>query len=132
MTSEKELLQSYVEARREVGQLSVQLSDAKERMNQAEAALLKFMEDNGVVSTAKYDGLGRLTITAPMLRVSIAEGKESDAFAYLKLIGEDSSIKQSIHWKRLASIIQPKVENNEPLPEAFTYFFQQQTRFEEA
>lgn len=127
---EQKMLKEYADARKQVADLTVQLDDAKERRNNAEERLLKFMDDKGIKATAKYDGIGRLTIIAPMLRVSIEEGKDAEAFEYLRSSGEADSIKQSVNWKTLASIMKAKVEANEPLPDCFTYYFQQQSRFE--
>ena len=127
---EKELMLNYVTARSKVEELDSQLKEAKEVLNSAETSLIEYMENEGITATAKYEQLGKLTLVSPMLRVNITPGCDTDAFEYLKEIGEESAIKQSIHWKTLASVMKPKVEANEPLPECFSYYFQKQTRFE--
>lgn len=127
---EKQLLEAYVKARQEVELLDNQLEDAKKRMYEAQDNLVKAMEDIGATATAKYDDIGRFQLLKPSLRVSIAEGKEEDAFNYLKLIGEDSLIKQTIHWKSLSSIMSSRLEEGKEIPDSFTYYFQPTVRYE--
>jgi hypothetical protein len=129
--TEQKLLEEYVKARRESEKLDSELKEAKKRMVEAEEKLISYMEENGITSTAKYADYGRISIIAPMLRVSIEPGKEQEAFDYLRSIGESSAIKEQIHWKTLASIMRSKVEKNESLPSCYSYYFQQQTRYEQ-
>lgn len=130
MISEKELMQDYVNARIEKERLDDALESAKERLSEAETRLIKAMEDNGAEATAKYEGLGRFQICKPVLRVNIVEGMENEAFRFLKDNGEGDMIKETIHWKSLASVMSDRVEKNEPLPECFKYYFKQSSKWE--
>lgn len=129
--TEQELLNSYVTARKEVKRLDDLLKEAKDVLEKAETLLIGYMDDNSITSTAKYDELGRVSKIAPMLRVSIEPGKEPEAMDFLRSIGEGNAIRETIHWKTLSSIMKGKIEKNEPLPDSFKYYFQEQVRYEE-
>lgn len=127
---EKQLLEEYVNERRQVESLDEQLEEAKKRMRKAEENLIKAMEDIGASATAKYDNLGRFQICKPSLRVSIVDGKEDDAYKYLENIGEGDLIRRTIHWKSLSSILGDRLESGNDLPPFFDYYFQPSVKWE--
>lgn len=127
--NEKQLLANYVKERANVDDLEKKLSDAKLRKEEAEQRLIAAMEQAEVTSTANYEEFGKFTLVEPSIRVSIEPGMEDEAYAYIKEIGEEGVIKSSIHWATLAKIIKKKFEQNEPLPEAFKYYFQQTAKY---
>lgn len=123
-------MQDYVNARLERDRIEKLLEESKETLVKAESDLIKAMEDNGVEATAKYEGLGRFQICKPSIRVSIEQGRETDAYQYLRYMGEGDLIKETIHWKSLSSIIGQKVEKNESLPDCFKYYFMNNVKWE--
>ena len=122
--TEQELLQAVLEARRGVAEQEGFLADAKEVKNEAEAALIEYM-DNRELKSFKSSVLFCTVVRKETLYVSIDKDKKDEA---LKFVEEDCGrgdiVKRSIHNKTLSSFISNRLRNGESVPqEMFKYYF---------
>lgn len=115
--SEKEMLVDYVNARKRYDELKSLASQAYTEVERATEKLLEYMEDIGTTSTAKYEGLGRVKVSKPILSVKFDEEHRKDLYDYLRREGLEDCIKESVHHATLSSIIRQKIQEGENVPE---------------
>ena len=128
--TEKELLEQYVKVRKHKEEVEEQLRNLNATVALAEKNLIDFMQEHEIESTSKYSEFGRFQLCKPKIRVSMTEGMEELAFNHLREMGEGDLIQNKIHWVSLSRVMGEKVEANEPLPECFNSYFQQNIKWE--
>lgn len=115
--NEHELTQTLMDADVEVDRLEKLIKSAKEKKASAEEALIKYLDDNDLKGF-KSASLNVEVNKKEMLYVSVEEGKEKEAFAFIdEELGRGDAIKQSIHHKTLTSIISERLKKAESIPE---------------
>lgn len=127
--TEKEMLGQYAEARRRHAELSEQTKAAKEELDTAEHNLVQMLLDKDATSTAKYDGLGYVSLAAPALYASYNKENEDLVFDFLRQNGMEAIIKPSVHHKSLSSFVKSKLESGESIPEFITKYTVQGVRY---
>ena len=124
--NEKELVLEYKLAKDEVERLSDESEKAKDRFDKAQAKLVEELQGKGASQTAKYDGIGRITILKPV--VGARSENEDVLFDYLKQIGRDDLIKATVHHKTLSSFVKEMLETGKDIPDFIEYWFKPSTR----
>ena len=124
MAQKQELLQAVLEARQKVSEIDASLSEAKEKKESAEAALIEYM-DNRELKSFKSATLGCTAIRKETLYVSIDKDKKDEAFRWIEEdCGRGDMIKPSIHNKTLSSFISDLLKKGEKIPQGvFNWFF---------
>ena len=124
MLSETELLQSVLDAREKVTELETLLSEAKKVKQEAELALIEYM-DNRELKSFKSMALNCSAVRKEILYVSIDKDSKEEALRWISEdCGRSDLIKPSIHNRTLSSFISELLKNGEPIPEdLFKYFF---------
>ena len=115
-TRERELLKAYVDARNKKDRLDSEASAAGKELDATKTTLVIFLEDMGKRSTGKYSELGSVLITEPIAAISVNEENRPSQFAFLKEIGAEAVIKQTVHHATFASIIRERLEKGEEVP----------------
>jgi len=124
--TEKELVLEYKLAKDEVERLEEESKKAKDRFEKAQDKLVEELQTKGASQTAKYDGIGRITIMKPLVG---ARSKDEDVlFDYLKQIGRDDLIKQTVHHRTLSSFVKEMLETGKEIPDFIEYWFKPSTR----
>lgn len=125
--TERELVLEYRTAKDEVDELEEKLKLAKDRFDKAQTALVEELETKGASQTAKYDGLGRITILKPL--VGARSLNEEALFEYLRKIGRDDLMKLTVHHRTLSAFVKERLENGDEIPEGvIEYWFKPSTR----
>lgn len=124
--TEKELVLEYKLAKDEVDRLDDESKKAKDRFEKAQAKLVEELQSKGASQTAKYDGVGRITILKPL--VGARSENEDVLFEYLKKIGRDDLMKLTVHHKTLSSFVKEMLENGKEIPDFIEYWFKPSTR----
>ena len=121
---ENELLSAVLEARQKVGELDALLSEAKEKKESAEMALIEYM-DNLELKSFKSSVLNCTAIRKETLYVSIEKDKKDEALRWISEdCGRSDMVKPSIHNKTLSSFISDLLKKGEKIPQdLFNYFF---------
>jgi len=123
------MLQNYANARADVEKLTERLKEAQERKNQHERTLIDALTSKEATSTAKYEGLGCLTLTKPKVKASCRKEFEEDLFTFLRDNGYEDLIKESVHHSSLSSFVGGQLEDGIDLPEFITYYLHQGVMF---
>ena len=126
ITTERELVLEYAKAKEEVETLEEKLKTAKDRFEKAQSKLIEELQTKGASQTAKYDGVGRITILKPL--VGARSINEDALFDYLKRIGRDDLMKMSVHHKTLSSFVKEMLDGGQEIPDFIEYWFKNSTR----
>jgi len=124
--TEKDLVLRFKVTDKTVDDLELKLKTAKQDRNKAESALIEFLEANSAVATARYDGLGYAKMMKPRLYANCTKENEDQLFKYLKKIGREDMIKQTVTG--LNTFVSEFVETGEPVPEFIGYYLKTSVR----
>lgn len=124
--NEKDLVLEYKLAKDELERLEDESKKAKERFDKAQLKLVEELQTKGASQTAKYDGIGRITIMKPL--VGARSENEDVLFDYLKQIGRDDLIRPTVHHKTLSSFVKEMLEGGQEIPDFIEYWFKPSTR----
>ena len=123
--TEQELLQAILEARKIAAELDAKLSEAKKVKQEAEKALMEYM-DNRELKSFKSAIYSCIVVRKELLRVSMDKEKKEEALRWIEEdCGGGDMIKPTIHNKTLNSFISARIKKGDLIPqELFKYFFQ--------
>jgi len=124
--TELELVLEYRNAKEEVDTLEDKLKLAKDRFDKAQIALVEELQSKGASQTAKYDGVGKVTMLKPLVGARSLD--EEKLFGYLKEIGRDDLMKLTVHHKSLSSFVKERLDEGSEIPEFIEYWFKPSTR----
>lgn len=124
--TEKELVLEYKLAKDEVERLEDESKKAKSRFEIAQAKLVEELQSKGASKTAKYDGVGTITLMKPS--VGARSENEDVLFDYLKQIGRNDLIKPTVHHKTLSSFVKEMLDAGMEIPDFIEYWFKPSTR----
>lgn len=128
MQSERELVLAYKNAYDQLNEADEAYKKCDEAFNEAKVKLIEDMEARNATSTAKYEGIGRVSLLKPELFASVKKENQELLFDYLKSIGREDLIKPSVHHRSLSSFIGELTEKGEAPPEFITVGFKKVTR----
>ena len=123
MLNEKELLVKIIGLRNEKERLKIQSIETQKQIDIAETQMMQLLEDKDAVSTAKYEGIGRIQIEKPRLYASINKENQDEFFIYIQNLGREDLIKKSIHPMTLNSFVKELMENDIEVPEFISCHF---------
>lgn len=130
MSNEKMLLSEYVAARVRVDELSDELKDAKDKLNVAQHNLYNYMEENEIGRTASHDGMGFVTLSDDVNpRAYVLKEYEMDLLDYLRNIGRDDMIRETVHHMTLNTFVKQALEEGHELPEFIKMSPERKMRF---
>lgn len=124
--TERELVLEYKLAKDNLESLEDDTKKAKSRFEIAQAKLIEELQSKGASKTAKYDGVGTITLMKPS--VGAKSENEDVLFDYLKQIGRDDLIKPTVHHKTLSSFVKEMLDAGMEIPDFIEYWFKQSTR----
>jgi predicted nucleic acid-binding Zn-ribbon protein len=124
MSNETELLQAVLTVRQEIEKLEGRLAEVKEVKQNAESALIEYM-DNRELKSFRSTALNCQVVRKETLYVSIDKEKKDEAFRWISEdCGRSDMIKPQIHNKTLSSFIGEMLKKGEQIPqELFKWFF---------
>ncbi len=127
--TERELVLEYKLAKDDVERLEELSKTAKDRFDKAQLALVEELQMKGASQTAKYDGVGRISILKPLVGARSLD--EEKLFEFLKENGRDDLIKLTVHHKTLGSFVKEQLDAGDAgikLPDFIEYWFKLSTR----
>jgi hypothetical protein len=130
--TEEELVQEFRNATKKRDELRRSLEVAESEYNELEARLVELLEDKGTTSTARYAGLGHVTLIKPRLFTSVLVDNKEKLFAYLRSIKRDDLIKTDVNANSLPGLIGELILAGKPVPEFVFWDFKSHARFYEA
>lgn len=128
-TTEREMLQDYVEAKEAFSIAEKAYDNAKTILEERESVLVTALMDKGAKATARWDGLGHFTLTKPKLYASYVKENEQEVFSLVTEQGQGSIIKNTIASASLSTFVKGLIEKGVQLPEYIRYWEKQSGTF---
>ena len=120
--TERELLYRFKCARERREEMKAALDESQEEYEKAESRLIEFLEANGAVSTAKYEGMGYAQIQKPKLYASCRQENMDRLFDFLKEQKREDLIKTTVMPQTLSSFTKECIEAGVEVPEFISYY----------
>lgn len=127
--TERQLMESFLEARATVDRMTEELKEATKTRDDIEATLIKILQDEGKNATARYEGLGHLTLINGAAHASIQKGWQGAVKDYLKAIGREDLIKETIAAASLSAFVRECLKQNTEIPPGVTFYSPQYLNF---
>lgn len=123
--TEKDLVAEYRAAKDEVEMLEEKLKTAKDRFDKAQLKLVDELQTKQASKTAKYEGLGCVTLKKPSVGARAKD--EEKLFDYLRKIGRDDLLKLTCHHRSLSSFAKEMLDEGKELPDFIDVWFKPNT-----
>ena len=121
-SDERDLLNRFKCAKQRRDQVKEALKKAQEEFEQEESQLIEFLEANGAISTAKYEGVGYAQIQKPRLYASCRQEDMDTLFDFLKTQDREDLIKTTVMSQTLSSFTKECIEEGVEIPEFINYY----------
>lgn len=129
--TELELVEKFREAKRKKEEASNTLEVASKEYDVVERELIETLEAKGATTTAKYQGVGFVSLTKPRVYASYLKEKQSSVFAFLKELQREDLIKEMVAPQSLSGFVKELLEAGQPVPECINYYLKAGARFYE-
>jgi len=126
---ERDLVIKFRDAKKKKDDLDHQLKEAKKEFERAESVLIEFLEGNEATSSAKYDGIGYVTIPKPRVYANCKKENQETLFQYLEEIERTDMIKTSVNSQTLSSFVKELLDEGKPIPEFIGHYLKTTLRF---
>lgn len=126
--SEKDLLIDLRKAKLRLEQAIKEKTMAEKEFDKLEAIIVEMLTEKDAKVTAKYDGIGSVTLLKPLVRAEYKKEFEPQVFDFLKTKGEDTLIKLTVHPQSFYGFVGRCLERGDKLPEFITYYLQPSIR----
>ncbi len=83
---------------------------------------MKLLEDDEKRSSAKYEGLGHVTIIDGATYASIEKGRQGEVLETLKGLGRDDLIETKVQSAKLSTYVRECLNQNLDIPAGVTYY----------
>jgi hypothetical protein len=125
---EREQILRLKELRDAKTDLEAKLTDVKREYVRIESELVESLMADGKEATARYEDAGYCLLMQPKVRANVNKEFEDEFKSYLKSIGRDDIIKETIHPQTLCAFVKGALEDGQQLPDYVSYFLQPQMR----
>lgn len=133
MTEDAEhmLVKKLFKLRKAVSKADDALKALKRDYETGVSELIELLRANGKEATAKYEGLGFVSLGKPQLYASYKKDNQDTIFDWVKSLGREEIIKDSIHPATFSSFVSELLAENKPLPEEVSYYLKPNVKFYE-
>ncbi len=119
---ERTLVEKFHVAKLEAEDLDKRAKAASKAADDIEARLMKLLEDDEKKSSARYQGLGHVTLVEGQVYASISKGCQEQVISYLKEQGREDMIKTVVHSATLTSYVNQCLKQNQDIPPGVTHY----------
>jgi hypothetical protein len=126
MSQERKLLEEFAQLKKEHAEFDAKAKAAKKALEVKEQIIVQLLQQQGAVTTAKYEGLGFARLRDPEVKTArFPKENEDDFFGFVREQGQGEIIKLTIHPTTLRSFVKGCLEEGEDLP---PYLFYEQVQ----
>lgn len=126
--TEKDQLIKLREAKFRLEKSKLEQTEAQKEYDKQEAIIVEMLTEKDAQTTAKYDGIGSVTLLAPLVRAQTNKEHEEELFEFVKKKGEGAIIKLNIHPQSLNGFVGRCLDRGDKLPEFLSYYLQPSIR----
>lgn len=116
-TEEKELLMRYKTAKENKERLTTEKTNAEKEFDTIKFILVEYLVERGQKSTAKYEGIGHVSLDKPEVRARVLKEDEEKLFEFLRENDYGAVIKPTVHHSTLSSAISELMKAGIEMPE---------------
>lgn len=120
--TERELVLRLKTRRAERKELEIKLDELQRAENEAEQALLEYLESINASQTAKFDGIGYAMIPKPRLYASYSDENIDQLKHFLTNEGRLDLLKEKVMPSSLSSFVSERVAEGKPIPDFIKYY----------
>ena len=120
--TEKQLIQKYIAQKKVVELQTLELKEATKLRDDYEAKLITMLKDEDKRASAKYEGLGHVTIIEGAAHASIEKGRADEVQKFLREIGREDMIKTSVAAATLSTYVRECLNENKELPPGVSFY----------
>ena len=120
--TEKQLIEKFIAQKKVVEDMTLELKESTKLRDDLEARLMQLLEVEGKAATAKYEGLGHCAIITGAAHASIQKGMADSVKDYLKSIGREDIVKETIAAASLSAFVRECLSQNKELPNGVTFY----------
>lgn len=128
-TRERDLIISFKAADDALETAKGKVKELQATYDKIHQELFELMEAEHKQTTAKYDGLGFVSMVKPKLRASVLKENEDKLFEFLKEKDREDLIKEVVNPGSLSTFVGELIDTGEPLPEFIKYYMENKIRF---
>ena len=121
MSQERILIEQFRKAKEHAKDLKTRLTEANIELWRIENELLELLTTEEKKSSARYEGLGYVTVIKPQVRASITIEKQEEAFSFLRKQGREDLIKETVHPSSISAYVKSQLEEGLEVPECISY-----------
>ncbi len=121
---EKTLVADYRKAKEASIDKNKEAAEAKTKVLDLEDKLIQLMIDKRIERTAKYDGVGFVTLNKPKVRASCVEANKEKLHTYLKAEDRSDMIKTSVSVSGLDKFVKGILAEGKEPPKFINYYLQ--------
>lgn len=125
---ERALLEKFVTAKTRLNKADAEKSDAEKEFEIARAQLADSLQERGAKTTAKYPGIGSVTMLEPRVQASYDKEREQDLFNFIKENGEAELVKLTVHPQSLNGFVSRMLKGEKGIPEFLNYYLRPSLR----
>lgn len=128
MNREKAMVERFKKAKEQVAGLKTALVDANKESLEAEQQLLDLLTEQSKERSAKYEGIGYVTVMPPQTFANYKKENEPALFEFLRSNDRGDMIKETVNSKSLSTLVKERIETGETIPECISYFLKTSLR----
>lgn len=129
--SEIDLVIKLRDTKRQKEEIENALKLVKEELIKTESLLIEALNAEGKEASARYEGIGFVSLSKPQLFASYLKDNEETVFEFVRSQGREDLIKPTIHARSLSSYVGELIERGEKVPEYVNYYLKPQLKFYE-
>jgi len=126
---ERQLVEKFLVLDADAKRLSAIAEEKKRERDTIEAELLELLNDEGKKASARYEGVGHVTVLDPVVSSAyVLDGQDEILFSYLRDIEREDLIKTIVNHSSLAALLTQHIKEGKEIPSCLGYVMKQKLR----
>lgn len=116
-TEERELILKFKTAKENLARVTSEKSEAEKIFEAVKGDMIDYLVSRGQKSSAKYDGIGQVSLNKPTIRAYVLKENEESLFEFLRANNYGSVIKPTLHPSTMNAVVGEMLRNGIKVPE---------------
>lgn len=121
---EKQLVTQYAELKGKKAKIDADLKEINAQLYGLEQEIALYLESQDKKSTARYEGIGHLTLAEPVARVRVDKEQEGVLFDWLRKNELGDIIRTNVNSNTLGAVVRNRLKDGFSEPPGCIVFYQ--------